>query len=339
MSPRLNKMKHQENIVRKKRPEIAINIPEIEGKYRVLEQIGQGAFSVVYRAVTCDGDESIALKRIISTTSPARMLSEAKYLQTLDGAQNVVELLNVCFHDGNLTLVLPHFKHDYFRETYATMSVSEVAVYMSTLLGALAHVHEHKIIHRDVKPANFLYSRASRRGMLIDFGLAQSVIDVPVMNSRKDHILAERAGTRGFRAPEVLLCYAQQTCAIDLWSVGVILLSFLTHRYPFFSAPDDVTALAEIAVLVGTGERMQNALDHCDRNVVWPEQIEVQSLKENVKSKIAASSVSVFPDAAYQLLNGLLEPDPIARISATEALEMVVRDIDNGTTGWAGFRL
>lgn len=78
---------------------------------------------------------------------------------------------------------------------------------------------------------------------------------------------ANRAGTRGFRAPEVLLkCPDQTICkfacaaenqvnllrvALDIWSVGGILLSFLTCRFPFFASTDDVEALMEIATIFG----------------------------------------------------------------------------------------
>lgn len=49
----------------------------------------------------------------------------------------------------------------------------QVQAYMGALLQALAHVHKHHIVHRDVKPANFLHSRRSKRFLLVDFGLAQ----------------------------------------------------------------------------------------------------------------------------------------------------------------------
>ncbi|PVV04778.1 hypothetical protein BB560_000720 [Smittium megazygosporum] len=71
---------------------------------------------------------------------------------------------------------------------------------------------------------------------------------------RKDNrpsIRANRAGTRGFRAPEVLFKIPKQTVAIDVWSAGVILLCFLTKRFPFFQSTDDTEALLEIAVLFG----------------------------------------------------------------------------------------
>lgn len=69
---------------------------------------------------------------------------------------------------------------------------------------------------------------------------------------------APRAGTQGFRPPEVLLKYPHQTTAVDVWAAGVVLASALTARYPFFRAGDDVAALAELADLVGT-EPLQRA--------------------------------------------------------------------------------
>ncbi|XP_049273218.1 cell division cycle 7-related protein kinase isoform X2 [Rhipicephalus sanguineus] len=64
--------------------------------------------------------------------------------------------------------------------------------------------------------------------------------------------IAPRAGTPGFRAPEVLLKYRNQTTAVDMWSAGVIFLSLLSGRYPFFRAQDDLTALAEIITVIGS---------------------------------------------------------------------------------------
>jgi serine/threonine protein kinase len=57
-----------------------------------------------------------------------------------------------------------------------------------------------------------------------------------------------RGGTRGFRAPEVLLKVAHQTTAIDIWSAGIIMLSMLCNRFPVLShKPDDDVSLLEIA--------------------------------------------------------------------------------------------
>lgn len=96
---------------------------------------------------------------------------------------------------------------------------------------SLAHLADHGILHRDIKPSNFLYDRWKKRFMLVDFGLAQYTHEME--QQREDSFLAAkssvrklsaleddgapeeqapqlrsqrapRAGTRGFRAPEVL---------------------------------------------------------------------------------------------------------------------------------------
>ena len=68
------------------------------------------------------------------------------------------------------------------------------------------------------------------------------------------HLHAARAGTPGFRPPEVLLKSQNQSVAVDIWAVGVILLSLLSRSYPFFRSPDDMTALAELVSLFGSKE-------------------------------------------------------------------------------------
>jgi len=65
-------------------------------------------------------------------------------------------------------------------------------------------------------------------------------------------LVAAREGTRGFRAPEVLMTCPLQTPAIDVWSAGVIMLCLVTRRYPLFEAANDNAALLEIMALLGT---------------------------------------------------------------------------------------
>ena len=60
---------------------------------------------------------------------------------------------------------------------------------------------------------------------------------------------AARAGTPGFRPPEVLLKYEHQTTAVDMWACGVIMLCILSRTYPFFRAPDDVTGKLQMRKL------------------------------------------------------------------------------------------
>ncbi|XP_015606606.1 cell division cycle 7-related protein kinase isoform X2 [Cephus cinctus] len=71
--------------------------------------------------------------------------------------------------------------------------------------------------------------------------------------------VASRAGTPGFRAPEVLLKYPYQTPAIDIWASGVIMLCILSGTQLFFRSPDDCTALSEITSIFGSARMQQCA--------------------------------------------------------------------------------
>ncbi|KAF9170578.1 hypothetical protein BGX20_008783 [Mortierella sp. AD010] len=68
----------------------------------------------------------------------------------------------------------------------------------------------------------------------------------------RPEMIVNRAGTRGFRAPEVLFRHSRQT-------VGVIFTSFLTGRFPFFNSNDDADALIEMAILSGKQEMQKVA--------------------------------------------------------------------------------
>ena len=130
-----------------------------------------------------------------------------------------------------------------------------------------------------------------KRGVLVDFGLAhyeeeyighneeEKVDYVPLLPPRKPGYYikemrpsfhAERAGTRGFRAIEVLLKSYRQTQKLDVWSVGVCLLCLATKQFPFFSSPDDANALVEVACIFGQ-DVMQKACAVYDRE--WQSRI------------------------------------------------------------------
>ncbi|KAK1164173.1 cell division cycle 7-related protein kinase-like isoform X1 [Acipenser oxyrinchus oxyrinchus] len=95
--------------------------------------------------------------------------------------------------------------------------------------------------------------------------------------SRRQQV-APRAGTPGFRAPEVLTKCPNQTTAIDMWSAGVIFLSLLSGRYPFFKASDDLIALAQIMTVRGSKETVRAAKTF-GKSVLCSKDIPAQDLK------------------------------------------------------------
>ena len=77
-------------------------------------------------------------------------------------------------YEDQIVVVTPYFKHADFREYLPFMTLDDIRHYMFSLFKAICHVHSRSIIHRDLKPSNFLYSVKKKRGLLVDFGLAQT---------------------------------------------------------------------------------------------------------------------------------------------------------------------
>lgn len=241
------------------------------------------------------------------------------------------------------------------------MTVLDMQIYFRSLFTALAAVHAKGILHRDIKPTNFLYEPSKRRGVLVDFGLAEweGYESKPCLctesaqerryrvtnsvaaqtgptngyprNDSRPSRRANRAGTRGFRAPEVLLKCTQQTTKIDIWSAGVILLTILSRRFPFFNSADDVEAMIEIATVFGSKRMKACAFLHgtyfessipsigpagfsLEKIILW------STCRTDGVKGASEARLSDEERMAVSFLERCFELDPEKRISAEEAL-------------------
>lgn len=115
----------------------------------------------------------VALKHIYHTSSPRRIASEIKILRQLKGAKCISPLITAFRQEEQIFVVMPYIQHDDFKKTFADMDLTNIRCYMRSIMTGLQGLHKYKILHRDVKPNNFLYSIRKRTGYLIDFGLAE----------------------------------------------------------------------------------------------------------------------------------------------------------------------
>lgn len=381
-------------------------VPQIRNVFYVMGKIGEGTFSSVYLAIArlrSGEDMKFALKHLIPTSHPTRIAAELQCLTVAGGDDNVMGV-KYCFRkNDHVVIVMPYLEHECFVDILHSLSFQEAKEYVFNLFKALKRIHYFGIVHRDVKPSNFLYNRKLKQYALVDFGLAQGTPDtqielLKVLHSKKqgsciqskphtisgnipvprevvlptstkqsvkrhwslsqinpgksakegllggstqrsvfgeknfnvystvphevtvaksitqpkttdvaakklaarktvpakntstgvvrktastcpvsltcycyarDQVcsiclartrqVAPRAGTPGFRAPEVLTKCPNQTTAIDMWSAGIIFLSLLSGRYHFFNAGDDMNALAQIITIRGSQETIRAA--------------------------------------------------------------------------------
>ena len=115
---------------------------------------------------------------------------------------------------------------------------------MKQLLEAVACMHKHNIMHRDLKTSNLLYSND---GLLkvCDFGLARTFDPCNKVKQYTSWVV-----TLWYRAPELLLGKDTYNQAVDIWSVGCIFAELIL-REPIFSCKTEQEALEKIFRVLG----------------------------------------------------------------------------------------
>ncbi|KAF7819798.1 cyclin-dependent kinase F-1 [Senna tora] len=153
---------------------------DIIAKYEVLERVGSGAYSDVYRARRLSDNLIVALKEVHDYQSAYR---EIEALQILQGSPNVVVMHDYFWReDEDAVLVLEFLRTDLtsvIREAKKEgrgLSVGEIKRWMIQILNGVDACHRNMIVHRDLKPGNLLISED---GMLklADFGQARILME------------------------------------------------------------------------------------------------------------------------------------------------------------------
>lgn len=157
-------------------------IPDIDNIFNVHRKIGHGTFSSVFlgslkchERLPVERKKLFAIKHVVPTSHPSRIERELRCMMQIGGACNVVGIDLCLRRQESVAFVMPYIAHDQFHQYYDKMNPAEVQIYMQNLLLALKRVHEFNVIHRDVKPSNFLYNRKQQKFLLVDFGLAQDI--------------------------------------------------------------------------------------------------------------------------------------------------------------------
>lgn len=110
------------------------------------------------------------------------------------------------------------------------------------MLNGIAKCHQHKVLHRDLKPQNLLINREGIL-KLADFGLARA-FGIPVKNFTHEVV------TLWYRAPDILLGSKNYSTSVDIWSVGCIFAE-IVNRKALFAGNNEEEQLLKIVRLRG----------------------------------------------------------------------------------------
>jgi serine/threonine protein kinase len=233
--------------------------PDTEiGGYRVLRKIASGGFGVVYQAVDRDGQQ-VAIKEYLPASLTTRasgdltphvapekiplyrlglksFFEEGRALAQISHP-SVVGVLNFLRQNETVYMVMDYLEGDSLQDFIVTARdlKKEKVLHESTILSlfdevlrGLRIVHQNKMLHLDIKPAN-IYITEDNRAVLIDFGAAREVIN-------KGNNFVRPMYTPGFAAPEMYRRDSSMGPWTDIYAIGACIYSCM-HGYPPSDAP------------------------------------------------------------------------------------------------------
>lgn len=219
----------------------------IGGRYLLTERIGAGGMAAIYRAFDQHFERTVAVKLMTPKLRAdpefdARFRREALVLSRLNDPHIVV------VHDFGLDaeygpfLVMELLQGETLRQRLnasGAMPPPAVIQLGEQLMLALAHAHEHEVIHRDLKPDNvFLLAQSGMRlhVRVLDFGIAR-ILRKPNQTDRPtDTPRGTTVGTPRYMAPEQL-AGKQASARSDLYAAAVVLYEALTGHVPELIGP------------------------------------------------------------------------------------------------------
>ncbi len=205
------------------------------GKYEVLEHIGHGGMSEVYKGQHAQLDRMVAVKVLHPFLAGeegfvTRFKREARIVATLRHPN----IMQVYDFDYNEPLDIYYMVMEFIdgptlktRLSEGSMPLEEAVRIGIGIAEALDYAHQRGMVHRDVKPANIMFMQDGQP-VLTDFGIAKMLTLSGLTAS------GAMVGTPAYMAPEVGMG-RQGTSASDIYSLGVVLYQMVAGQLPFES--------------------------------------------------------------------------------------------------------
>jgi serine/threonine-protein kinase len=201
---------------------------KLADRYESFTKLGEGSCAVVYRAKPLSGDQDVALK-VMRMQDEERLLIAKKEFDLLTKVShpNIIRALDFFTFPMGAVLVLEFFEGRSLEVSVleakgACLGEAVARNLFLQLLQAVAHLHTHSVLHRDIKPDNILVSADMADLRLVDFNAAKNLIEGGALTM---------TGTVNYMSPEVLEGTSPSE-ASDIWAVGLCLHFMLIGSLP-----------------------------------------------------------------------------------------------------------
>jgi len=218
----------------------------IRGRWRILHQIGMGAFGEIYVAQNIMTLEHVAIKVEIVDEKKQALRAEVAIMRKLQGCPYVCQFIS-CGRQNNINFLVMDLLGGNLsdlrkKQPHGAFSMTTVCRLGCEMIKALRAVHEMGVLHRDVKPSNFVlggkYKDPSNANRLyiIDFGLSRKYLSV-------DGEIKPPRANAGFRGTARYASVNSHQCKElsprdDLWSIFYVMVEFATGSLPWRNQRD-----------------------------------------------------------------------------------------------------